>query len=337
VHAFVVLTFPYRISDPGRPIFTMKFYVCSLSLLLVFAVLGQAQQPPPPPSPTNPGTKDRQTEQRSEEIGDGEVIRIKANLVSVPVSVIDRQGKYIVDLNQQDFRLYEDGVEQAIVHFSNVDQSLSVVLLMDTSGSTAAFLDQIKAAAKSFVEQLRPSDAIQPVYFHGDIKPLTPSTTNDPQILSAAIDRMPSGPLNMGTRLYDAVDFALDSLRPASSRKAIILITDGENTWGRATMKNTLKEAEESDIIIYTLQYGTDPLQKYLQELAEKTGGRYFKTPDTNMIRQSFAEVAEELRRQYVIGYYPMQAQTVQERKIKVRVDRDHILIRARRSYTYNP
>jgi VWFA-related protein len=209
---------------------------------------------------------------------------------------------------------------------------------MDTSGSTSSFLGQIKGAAKSFVEQLRPSDAIQPVYFHGEIKPLTPETTSDPRLLSAAIDRMSSGPLNMGTRLYDAVDFALAKLRSSSSRKAIVLITDGENTWGRATMKSTLKEAEESDIIIYTLQYGTDPPQKYLEELAERTGGRYFKTPDTNTIRRSFAEVAEELRRQYVIGYYPLQvAQTVQERKIKVRVDRDHILIRARRSYMYNP
>jgi Ca-activated chloride channel family protein len=209
---------------------------------------------------------------------------------------------------------------------------------MDTSGSTSAFLDQIKLAAKSFIEQLRPSDAIQPVYFHGEIRPLTSQTTNDPRLLSAAIDRMSSGPLSMGTRLYDAVHFALDALRPASARKAVVLITDGENTWGRATMKSTLKEAEESDVIVYTLQYGTDPPQKYLQELAERTGGRYFQTPDTTMIRSSFADVAEELRRQYVIGYYPLQlTQTAQERKIRVRVDRDHILIRARRSYTYNP
>jgi Ca-activated chloride channel homolog len=301
----------------------MKFSCCMV-LVLLLAATARSQTQAPSPTP--------------DEVGADEIIRIKANLVSVPVSVVDRNGKYITDLSQKDFRIYEDGVEQTITHFSNVDQSLSVVLLMDTSGSTASFLDQIKTAAKSFVEQLRPADAIQPVYFHGDIRPLTPRTTNDPRVLSSAIDRMSSGPLLMGTRLYDAVDFAVNALKPAGSRKAIVLITDGENTWGRQTMKNTLKEAEESDIIVYTLQYGADPPQKYLVELAERTGGRYFQTPDPNTIRRSFAEVAEELRRQYVIGYYPIQSpQMLQERKIRVRVDRDHILIRARRSYTYNP
>ena len=71
------------------------------------------------------------------------------------------------------FRIYEDGKEQAVVHFSNVDQPFSVVLLIDTSGSTAPFIEQIKSAAKAFVDQLRPADTIRPVYFHGEIKPLT--------------------------------------------------------------------------------------------------------------------------------------------------------------------
>ena len=106
----------------------------------------------------------------------------------------------------------------------------------------------------------------------------------------------------MGTRLYDAVDFTLQALKPESGRKAVILFTDGENTWGKATMKSTLKEADESDVIIYALQYGDMPPDKYLQQLADKTGGRYFKAGDVNAIRQSFAGVAEELRRQYMIG-----------------------------------
>ena len=216
------------------------------------------------------------------------VLRITANLVSVPVTVINRQGQYVVDLRKDDFRLYEDGVEQTIAHFSNVDQPFSVALLIDTSGSTAPFLDQIKGAAKAFVEQLRPSDTVRPVYFHGEIKPLTKEGINDPKLLKAAVDQMESGPLLMGTRLYDAVDFTLRALKPESGRKAVILFTDGENTWGRATMKSTLKEVEESDVVVYTLQYGDMPPQKYLQQLADKTGGRYFKAGNINEIRQSF-------------------------------------------------
>jgi Ca-activated chloride channel family protein len=97
-----------------------------------------------------------------------------------------------------------------------------------------------------------------------------------------------------------------------------------------------LQEAEESDIIVYTLQYGDSPPEKYLQQLADKTGGRYFKAGDINMIRQSFAGVAEELRRQYLIGYYPKEpSQRGQERKIKVKVNRERVAVRARRSYTY--
>jgi Ca-activated chloride channel family protein len=315
----------------------MKIYASTFLLLLSLSALVQAQTP----SPGTTAPKDRQSPvagQSGEEVGEGGVVHITASLVSVPVSVIDRQGKYVVDLQQKDFRIYEDGVEQLITHFSNIDQRFSVVLLLDTSGSTAAFLEQMKGAAKSFIEQLRPLDSVQPVYFHGEIKPLTTRSINNPSLLSAAIDQMVPGPLNMGTRLYDAVDFAMSTLKPVSGRKAVILFTDGENTWGKATMKSTLHEAEESDILIYTLQYGDAPAQKYLQQLAEKTGGRYFMAADGNTIRRSFSEVAEELRRQYVLGYHPNElVQTGQERKLRVKVNRRRVAVRARRSYTYNP
>ncbi|HEV7475436.1 MAG TPA: VWA domain-containing protein, partial [Pyrinomonadaceae bacterium] len=271
----------------------------------------------------------------AEEVGAGDVIHISANLVSVPVSVINRQGRYVVDLQRQDFRVFEDGKEQTIVHFSNVDQPFSVVLLIDTSGSTAPFLDQIKGAAKAFVDQLRPSDTIRPVYFHGEIKSLTAAGINDPKLFEAAIDKIEPGPINMGTRLYDAVDFGLKALSSVSARRAVILITDGENTWGKSTMKGTLREAEESDTIVYTLQYGDLAPQKYLQDLADKTGGRYFMGGDMKTIRQSFVEVAEELRRQYVLGYEPNEPQRTGLRKLKVKVNRKQVAVRARRSYTY--
>ena len=329
----------------------MKIHRNSLFLLLTLTTLSQGQQAPGSlPRATPSEGQASMTVEREAEVGEGEVLRITARLVSVPISVIDRQGKYVVDLQQKDFRIYEDGVEQPITYFSNLDQPFSVVLLMDTSGSTASFLGQIKGAAKSFVEQLRPVDTVRPVYFHGEIKPLTPTSISDHILLSAAIDQMSSGPMDLGTRLFDAVDFALSALKPVTGRKAVILFTDGENTWGKATKKSTLHDAEESDTVIYTLQYGTAPPQKYpflgasvlrnkyLQQLAERTGGRYFMAADVNAINKSFAEVAEELRRQYVLGYHPNEtAQRGLERKIKVKVHREHVAVRARRSYTYNP
>ena len=324
----------------------MKPYLHTLLLLLTLSALAHAQPAPTPaPTPRVGGASERQTPmagQSGEEIGEGEVLRISANLVSVPVSVINRRGLYVVDLHQQDFRVYEDGREQTIVHFSNVDQPFSVILLIDTSGSTAPFIDQIKGAAKAFVDQLRPADTVRPVYFHGEIKPLTAAGINDPKLFAAAIDRMQPGPESMGTRLYDAVDFGLNALKPLAARKAIILITDGENTWGNATLKGTLREAEESEVVVYTVQYGDlKPLkhqaspQLYLQQLAERTGGRYFKGGDLNAIRQSFAEVAAELRRQYVLGYEPQEPERVGLRKIRVKVNRKRVAVRARTSYTY--
>ncbi|HEV7798680.1 MAG TPA: VWA domain-containing protein [Pyrinomonadaceae bacterium] len=315
----------------------MKLYVQTFLLLFSLCALVQAQQSPTPsPSPAGASARPSPVATPSvEEVGEGEVLHISSNLVSVPVSVMNRQGQYVVDLHRQDFRVYEDGKEQTIVHFSNVDQPFSVVLLIDTSGSTAPFIDQIKGAAKAFLEQLRPSDTIRPVYFHGEIKPLTAAGVNDPKLFSAAIDQIEPGPVNMGTRLYDAVAFGLGALKPVAARKAIVLITDGENTWGKATMKGTLREAEESDIIVYTLQYGDLLPQKYLQQLADKTGGRYFKGGDTNSIRQSFVAVAEELRRQYVLGYHPSEPARGGVRKIRVKVNRAHVAVRARGSYTY--
>jgi Ca-activated chloride channel family protein len=311
----------------------MKIFILVLSLLSALSVLVQAQQSPSPSPP--PAGASQSATPGAEEVGAGDVIHISANLVSVPVSVINRQGRYVVDLQRQDFRVFEDGKEQTIVHFSNVDQPFSVVLLIDTSGSTAPFIDQIKGAAKAFVDQLRTSDTIRPIYFHGEIKPLTAAGINDPKLFGAAIDKIEPGPINMGTRLYDAVDFGLKALSSVSARKAVILITDGENTWGKSTMKGTLREAEESDTIVYTLQYGDLAPQKYLQDLADKTGGRYFKGGDINTIRQSFVEVAEELRRQYVLGYEPLEPQRTGLRKIKVKVNRKQVAVRARRSYTY--
>lgn len=319
-----------------------KIYSISVTLLLVLCGLMQAQPArsptpqsqtkPDPPAPAKLETKDEN------EVGEGDVLRITANLVSVPVTVFDRQGQHVVDLQQSDFRIFEDGDEQVISHFSNVDRPFSVALLIDTSGSTAPFLNQIKSSAKAFVEQLRPTDMVRPLFFHGEIKSLTNVGTNDLRTLHAAIDQMEPGPLLMGTRLYDAVAFALGVLKPESARKAIILFTDGENTWGKATMKGTLEEAQESGIIIYTLQYGDGPPNRYLQRLAETTGGRYFTAADSTQIRQSFAGIAEELRRQYMIGYYPKtSALNRQERAIKVKVNRERVAVRARRSYTYVP
>jgi Ca-activated chloride channel family protein len=312
----------------------MKTSLATCVLLLLTASV-RAQSAPAPRATPADERRSPVSDQTLEELAEGDVVHVTANLVSVPVSVINRQGQAVVDLQQKDFRVFEDGREQTIVHFSNVDQPFSVVLLIDTSGSTAPFIEQIKGAARAFLEQLRPADTVRPIYFHGEIKPLTADGINDPKLFNAAIDRIEPGPINLGTRLYDAVAFALGAAAPASQRKAVVLITDGENTWGKATMKGTLRAAEESGVIFYPVQYGDEPPQKYLLALADKTGGRYFRGGQLNSLRQSFAEVAAELRRQYVLGYEPHELERSGVRRIRVKVNRSHVAVRARRFYTY--
>jgi Ca-activated chloride channel family protein len=311
--------------------------IVAVAFLIIFVASNQSAQgqqtraqSPAPKSAQMP------TASTGEEIGEDEVLRVTTNLVSIPVSVMDRDGRYVYDLRREDFRIYEDGTEQQISHFSNVEQPFTVVLLMDTSFSSAAYLARIKEATNAFIAQLRPLDAVLPVTFDGVIRPLLSKGTSDRNALSAAIERMRTDEGNNGTKLYDAVEFAYQSLRRTRGRKAIILFTDGDDTWSKATRKSTLNDATELDALVYTIRYGDSPSIAYLSTLAEKTGGRFYQAADIETVRQSFNAIAEELRRQYSIGYYPKEsAHRGEERSIKVKVNRSNVGVRTRKSYVY--
>jgi len=319
----------------------MKAIVTS-ALLIILVATQQLQ------AQTRTNTRPQQQQQKSgakpaaaaqdegEEVGDGDVLRVTTNLVSVPVSVMDRDGRYIFDLKQEDFRIYEGGVEQQIAHFSSVEQPFTVVLLMDSSSSTISYLDQIRDAASAFIAQLRPRDSVLPITFDGVIHPLLYKGTSDRTFLNAALSKMRSDEGNNGTRLYDAVDFSYQLLRRVRGRKAIILFTDGEDTWSKASVKSTLRDATELDALVYTIRYGEKPSTDYLSSLSEKTGGHFYQATDIETIKQAFIAVAEELRRQYSIGYYPIKSpRRGEERELRVKVNRPGVGVRTRKSYIY--
>jgi Ca-activated chloride channel homolog len=318
----------------------MKVIAAAFLIILVAATQAQHAQTRPAggqrkPAQASPATAPASGE--GEEVDEDGVLRVTTNLVSIPVSVMDRDGRYIFDLRREDFRIYENGTEQQISHFSSVEQPFSVILLMDTSSSTISYLDQIRAAANVFIGQLRAGDSVLPITFDGLMHPLLYTRTSDRASLSAALEKMRSDEGNNGTRLYDAVDFAYQTLRRIPGRKAVILFTDGEDTWSKATLKSTLRDATELDALVYTIHYGsTSPPTNYLSSLAEKTGGRFYQATDIEMIKQAFSAVAEELRRQYSLGYYPKKsARRGEEREIKVKVNRPGVGIRTRKSYIY--
>src|SRR5258707_12594912 len=137
-----------------------------------------------------------------EEVGAGDVVRVDTTLVSIPVSVMDRDGKYIPNLRKEDFRVWEDGVEQQVAYFASTEKPFTVALLIDTSGSTRNKLEEIQDAAIAFVDQLQADDRVMVVSFSDKIRILS-QPTNDRNALCNAIRRTEPGD---GTRLYDAVD-----------------------------------------------------------------------------------------------------------------------------------
>lgn len=311
------------------------------------------------------------------EVDEGEVVRVETNLVTVPVSVFDRQGRFVTNLRQQDFRIFEDGVEQEVAYFEPTEKPFTVALLLDTSSSTRFHLPDIQDAAITFARQLQPQDRVLVVTFDDEVLLLT-EATNDQNVISGVITR--NARTGGRTRLYDAVDLVIrERLNKLKGRKAIVLFTDGVDTEShRADYESTVREVEELDVLVYPVQYDTgwDPFFStsgvvtipppgyggqypgstrssgviygsglsraeheraghYLRELAEKTGGRLYSADDPQQLARAFSMIAEELRRQYSLGYYPTRssAGAGERRQIKVRVRRPDLAVRARDGY----
>jgi VWFA-related protein len=292
-----------------------------------------------------------------------DVVRVETNLVTVPVAVMDRDGKFITDLGREDFRIYENGKEQEVAFFAPVEEPFTVVLLLDTSPSTSFKLKDIQDAAIAFIDQLRPEDRAVGVTFNSQLRVLN-RMMRDREALRKAIRNLKSAP---GTYLYATVDVMLNRLfRRIPGRKALVLFTDGldtlyipfSDTQRRATFASNMRDAEEGDVLIYPVQYNTledmqrmyrdnypealresyDVASKYLAGLARKTGGRHYRADNLGALKESFAAIAQELRRQYSLGYYPEDASKPgQERKIKVQVKREGVRVKAKESYTSSP
>jgi Ca-activated chloride channel family protein len=317
-----------------------------------------------------------------------EVIKVETNLVTMPVSVLDRDGRFISGLGKNDFKVFENGTEQKIEYFQSVETPFTVVMLIDVSPSTAFRIDEIQNAAIAFLDQLRPNDRVMVISFDEHIHVLTP-ITSDRRMLRDAIRTTEFGD---GTSLYEAVDYTLNrELNSIQGRKAVVLFSDGVDTTSRrANFDSTLRDSEEADALFYTIRYDTSgdassgwggggngglggvlgsiifgggggygggggrrgggwgrgggnpgvganayaKGKQYLEGLAQNSGGREFEALSMYNVDAAFSGIAEELRRQYSIGYSPAQVGQVGERRqIKIRVMRPEVVVRAKTSY----
>lgn len=273
--------------------------------------------------------------------GESEVIRVETRLVTLPVSVRDRAGKYLGDLRREDFQIFEEGVEQRIAHFEPLEQPISIILLMDYSVSIRSNLQDIRSIGVAFLDQLRSEDGVRAVAFGNDVQVLFGDKGNR-QLLREAILKTP---LMGNTALYDAVLFTLRHLiQPGAGRKAIILFTDGVDTYShKGAAEKSLRLADGQGAPIYVVKYGDWPDREsargregslYLRKLAEKSGGTFYFAGSRESMGRVLDKVAEELRAQYAMGYYPAEgAKAGERRKIKVGVNRQGVVVKARDSY----
>lgn len=392
---------------------------------------------------------------------DVETIKIDTNLVTVPVVATDSNGVYVGDLRQEEFSLSEDGVAQQIAFFGKVTLPFHVVLMLDTSSSTKDKLRLIQQAAFAFVQQLQPADRVKVISFDDKVRDLNEFTNNRETVQAAIYGTKPGE----GTKVYDAIELALNTIRRIQGRKAIVIFTDGMD-WhsDKATFNSTVRWLDEEGVIVYPIRYDTratteriareqagetlptisvirqpppsgttaptfpggegvptsgskprtgpfglptaeeimrrrreeerrrqpepnptepfpDPPQrtpdervptvpgsqpapgstttttgtsrrssddsigrmldmaystadKYLETLAEKTGGRLLRADTIASLPDAFGQIAAELRTQYLLGYYPVNKERDDRyRKIKVTTARKNVILRSRPGY----
>jgi Mg-chelatase subunit ChlD len=270
--------------------------ICAIALCLAFALVplthaggqSRARRPPPvepqkkpateTPSPTPEAVTAPEPEPTTEESQDIESLKIDTNLVTVPVIATTRDGNYIADLTQDEFSIAEDGEKQQIAFFATVSAPFHVVLMLDTSASTDEKLGQIRKAATAFVEQLQRADRVKVISFDNELRELC-EFTNDRAVLSNAINKTVSG---TGTRLYDAFDLALASIRTIKGRKAIVLFTDGVDFHSdMATYNTSLHGLDEEGVVVYPIRYETRAeTERIAREATEGDPGSTLPTID---------------------------------------------------------
>jgi VWFA-related protein len=272
-----------------------------------------------------------------------EVVRTETSLVQLNVGVVDRQGRAITSLSQNDFAVYEDGVKQPIQHFEPTEAPFSLVMLLDVSGSTVNFRQQLKLAAYRFLDALAPDDRVSVIAFNAKIKTLIGFSIDRGKIAYAIQIAEGAGE----THFYDALKFALQALEKEGKqrRKAIVVLTDGLDTQMRnadrstvvnarsdqeavallkpeanQTLNEVLNGAARQGVTIFPLALPSgdpkrlplpDPVitgiysaaRTRLQALADRTGGRLNEIHRLEDLAKLYAEVAAELRTLYTVAY----------------------------------
>jgi Ca-activated chloride channel homolog len=285
-------------------------------------------------------------------------IRVESALVAVPTIVSNAQGQFIPGLTADSFKLFQDGEEEKISLFLTSDDPCKIVLMLDTSKSTTSVLGNIKKAARRFLLQMRSQDMAMIVGFDTDIRVLCRFSSNRNE-LEEAIDRAKSSGLN--TRLRDAIFDVENRLRSIAGRKAIVLLTDGDDHGSAVSAEELRNVVLSSGALIYSVFYhidmqelmkeifGLPPIRtkepdpdwvkqekeaaQYLQEVSELSAGRFYRSKVTEFDR-AFKQISDELHSQYLLGFYPNELKLDEKlHSLVVQVHTPGAVVRSRRKY----
>src|SRR6185436_3668 len=214
-------------------------------------------------------------------------------IVSVPATVLDGQGRLVPNLDQDQFTILDNGKPQEIIFFQNETQPFTVVVMLDYSASMTSSLDLLRAASEQFLLRMLPQDKGQVGAFSDRIEFSGEFTNDRDDLISALRDLQYGNP----TRLWDAVDQSIDMLKPVEGRKVVLVFTDGDDTYSKIGFGSVLDHAKQNEVMVYfngQRMVRSQP-DRSLKKIAEETGGGYFELKKTDELAPTFTRVAQEL------------------------------------------
>lgn len=268
--------------------------------------------------------------------------RSGTDVVSLFVTVADAQRRLVPNLVKEDFEVLDNDKAQPIVYFDNSVQPITVIVMLDTSGSMTGSISLLKAAAEQFVLRLLPEDRARVGAFNDKIEISARFTNNRDQLITE-VSNLDFG---NGTRLWDAVALTLDELKGIEGRRVVLVFTDGDDTESRTRQGTVMDRARAEEVMVYAIGLESNYFNGQrmvkskpdggLRKIADETGGGYFELEKTADLAPTFTRVAQELHSQYVMGFTPTQIDG-RVHKLAVRMKQPGLTARARRSYVATP
>ncbi len=270
---------------------------------------------------------------------DGQKFRVSTNTVALYATVTDADGRLVPDLIREDFEVYDNGKLQTLTSFDNKPLPVTVIVMLDSSGSMTLSLDLVKSGAEQFLIRMLPEDVGMVGAFNDKIEFHPDHFTSNRDELVGLLKELDFG---YPTRLYDAINQSMAQLKGIKERKVVLVFTDGDDSASKVGAGEVTNRARDEDVMIYSIglentyfngqQRVRSSPDRGLKKLSEETGGGFFLLKKTDDLGSTFTRVAQEIHSQYVLGFTP-QVMDGKVHKLEVKLKKPSMAARARKSY----